>query len=80
MLMWEKICTFAQKLNRIDTKLNSMATAIKAIPTLYGEDAIRFREEMDKVDFAFDNRPYRDIKQDPRYAKMKKILSKAKLY
>lgn len=23
-----------------------MATAIKAIPTLYGEDAIRFREEM----------------------------------
>lgn len=24
-----------------------MATAIKAIPTLHGEDAIRFREEME---------------------------------
>ena len=73
---------FDCNINKIILKiiLTNMATAIKAIPTLYGEDAIRFREEMDKVDLAFDNRPYRDIKQDQRYAKMKKILSKAKLY
>ncbi len=57
-----------------------MATAIKAIPTLYGEDAIRFREEMEKADLECDKRPERDITKDPRYIKMKKILSKAKLF
>ena len=56
-----------------------MATAIKAIPTLYGEDAIRFREETEKVDREFDNRPERDLTTDPRYAMMKKILSKARI-
>ena len=30
-----------------------MATAIKAIPTLHGEDAIRFREEMEANERAF---------------------------
>lgn len=55
-----------------------MAIAIKAIPTLYGEDAFRFREEIDKVDWICDHRPERDIKKDPRYAMMKKVLSKAK--
>ena len=30
-----------------------MATAIKAIPTLYGEDEIRFREEMETNEEAF---------------------------
>lgn len=57
-----------------------MATAIKAIPTLYGEDAIRFREEIEKVDREFDNRPGRDLTTDPRYAMMKKILSKARIF
>lgn len=52
-----------------------MATAIKAIPTLYGEDAIRFREEMEKADLECDKRPERDITKDPRYIKMKKILT-----
>lgn len=56
-----------------------MAIAIKAIPTLYGEDAFRFREEIEKVDRICDHRPERDIKKDPRYAMMKKVLSKAKL-
>ncbi|MGN1213884.1 MAG: hypothetical protein ACI4TR_03215 [Bacteroidaceae bacterium] len=57
-----------------------MAIAIKAIPTLYGEDAIRFREEIEKVDHECDNRPHNDIKQDPRYEIMKKILNKAKIF
>ena len=57
-----------------------MATAIKAIPTLYGEDAIRFREEIEKVDREFDSRPERDLTTDPRYAMMKKILSKARIF
>lgn len=57
-----------------------MALAIKAIPTLYGEDAVRFREEIEKVDQQCDTRPERDLTQDPRYTMMKKILSKAKLF
>ncbi len=57
-----------------------MALAIKAIPTLYGEDAVRFREEIEKVDQKCDTRPERDLTQDPRYAMMKKILSKARLF
>ena len=34
-----------------------MAIAIKAIPTLYGEDAVRFRAAIEKVDQACDTRP-----------------------
>lgn len=56
-----------------------MAIAIKAIPTLYGEDAVRFRAAIEKVDQACDTRPERDLTKDPRYAAMKKILYKAKL-
>ena len=56
-----------------------MALAIKAIPTLHGEDAIRFREEIERVDNECDSRPERDLTQDPRYDMMKKILSKAKV-
>lgn len=61
-------------------KAEIMAIAIKAIPTLYGEDAIRFREEIERVDKENDHRPEHDLTQDPRYAMMKKILSKAKLF
>ena len=57
-----------------------MAIAIKAIPTLYGEDAVRFREEIEKVDKKNDSRPERKLTEDPRYETMKKILSKAKLF
>ena len=38
-----------------------MATAIKAIPTLYGEEARRFRNLADKAERRFDRRPMRDI-------------------
>lgn len=56
-----------------------MAIAIKAIPTLDGEDAIRFREEIEKVDREYDVRPRCDITKDSRYQMMKAILSKAKI-
>lgn len=56
-----------------------MAIAIKAIPTLYGEDAIRFREEIEQTDRECDARPKRDITQDSRYAMMKNILRKARI-
>lgn len=57
-----------------------MAIAIKAIPTLYGDDAVRFRDEIEKVDREYDLRKEHDLTQDPRYATMKKILSKAKFF
>ena len=56
-----------------------MAIAIKAIPTLYGEDAIRFREAIEKTDREYDARPKCDITQDARYVMMTNILSKAKI-
>ena len=32
----------------------TMAIAIKAIPTLYGEDAVRFREAIEQTDREYD--------------------------
>lgn len=54
-----------------------MATAIKAIPTLHGEDAIRFREEMEKNEKAFLSRPKRDRNADPFVIQMRAMLRKA---
>ena len=54
-----------------------MAIAIKAIPTLYGEDAVRFREAIEQADREFDTRPQRDITNDARYVMMKNILRKS---
>ena len=56
-----------------------MAIAIKAIPTLYGEDAARFREAIEQTDREFDSRPQRDITKEVHYVMMKNILRKAKL-
>ena len=56
-----------------------MAIAIKAIPTLYGEDAARFREAIEQTDREFDARPQRDITQDARYIMMKNVLRKARI-
>lgn len=54
-----------------------MATAIKAIPTLYGEDAIRFREEMEANEQAFLNRPKKDREKDPFVIKMRAMLKRS---
>ncbi|MBQ6031463.1 MAG: hypothetical protein IJL29_00405 [Prevotella sp.] len=56
-----------------------MATAIKAIPTLYGEEARRFRNLADKAERRFDSRPMRDITKDPRYHAMRKILERSNI-
>lgn len=54
-----------------------MATAIKAIPTLYGDEARRFREMADETERKFEMRPKRDITADPRYKAMRKILERS---
>lgn len=56
-----------------------MALAIKAIPTLYGDEARRFREMADEVERKYDLRPQRDITADARYRSMRKILERSNL-
>ena len=56
-----------------------MALAIKAIPTLYGEEARRFRDMADDAERNYDLRPKRDIKNDPRYLAMLRILKNSNI-
>lgn len=56
-----------------------MATAIKAIPTLYGEDAIRFREEMERNEQASLQANSHDRDSDPFVIKMREMLKRAGL-
>lgn len=57
----------------------TMATAIKAIPTLYGDEARRFREMADETERKYDMRPKRDLKADPRYQAMRTILERSNI-
>ena len=55
-----------------------MATAIKAIPTLRGEDAICFREEMEANERAFLNsKVKKDRESDPFIMKMREMLKRS---
>ncbi|MFG6426642.1 MAG: hypothetical protein K1W14_09610 [Muribaculaceae bacterium] len=54
-----------------------MAIPIKAIPTLYGEEAARIRRKIDEVEERFASRPQRDITKDPGYIMMRKIIEKS---
>ena len=57
-----------------------MATTIKAIPTLYGDDAARFREEMEANEKAFLNgKTKRGRDSDPFVNKMRRMLKRAML-
>lgn len=56
-----------------------MALAIKAIPTLYGNEARRFRDMADEVEQKFDISPKRDITTDPRYRAMRTILERSNI-
>ena len=57
----------------------TMALAIKAIPTLYGDEARRFREMADETERKFDMRPKRDLTADPRYKAMRTILERSNI-
>ena len=54
-----------------------MAIAIKAIPTLYGEEARRFRDMADEVERRHALRPKRDITKDPEYIAMREMLKRS---
>ena len=58
-----------------------MATAIKAIPTLRGEDDILFREEMEANERAFLNSKIKkDRESDPFIMKMREMLKRSGFY
>ena len=80
------IVTLQQKSRRSQLLLNgirlgdtTMALAIKAIPTLYGDEARRFREMADETERKFDMRPKRDLTADPRYKAMRTILERSNI-
>ena len=54
-----------------------MALAIKAIPSLYGEEARRFQEMADETERKYDISPKRDFKKDPRNRAMRTILERS---
>lgn len=54
-----------------------MATAIKAIPTLYGEEARRFRDMADEAERRYAQRPKRDLTKDPYYIAMREMLKRS---
>ena len=56
-----------------------MAIPIKAIPTLRGEDAVRFREEMEANERAFQNREKREKEKDPFIVAMRAMLKRSGL-
>lgn len=50
-----------------------MALAVKAIPTLYGEEAREFRDRADEVERRYMERPKRDLNKDPRILAVRKM-------
>ena len=68
---------FADEFRKKGTK--TMATAIKAIPTLYGNEARRFRDMADEVERKFAMRPKRDLTTEPNYIAMRRILERSNI-
>lgn len=50
-----------------------MALAVKAIPTLYGDEAREFRDRADEVERRFMERPRRDLNSDPLILEVRKM-------
>ena len=54
-----------------------MALAVKAIPTLYGAEAIRLREEMEAGEAAYESHPRRNRDNDPFIIQMRAMLQRS---
>ena len=57
-----------------------MALEIKAIPTLYGKEARRFRKMAEESERKYDLRIKKDITADPRYKSMLTILNNSPIF
>lgn len=54
-----------------------MATAIKAIPTLYGEEATRFRQMAEEAERRYESASVQDRKSDPYVINMRNMLQRS---
>jgi len=54
-----------------------MATAIKAIPTLYGKEARRFRDMADEVERRYDAAGSQDRGSNPFVISMREMLKRS---
>ncbi len=54
-----------------------MATAIKAIPTLYGEEATRFRKLAEDAERRYEANPQRNSDSDPFVISMRNMLRRS---
>ncbi|MBR5635021.1 MAG: hypothetical protein IKW78_07600 [Prevotella sp.] len=54
-----------------------MATAIKAIPTLYGNEARRFRDMADEVERRYEAASRKDREQNPFVISMREMLKRS---
>ncbi len=54
-----------------------MATAIKAIPTLYGEEAARFRLMAEDAERRYESMPQRSTGSDPFAISMRNMLRRS---
>lgn len=54
-----------------------MATAIKAIPTLYGKAARRFRDMADEAEARYEKIEKKDIADDPFVTSMREMLKRS---
>lgn len=74
---WKKVYIFVP---RLMFKNSIMALEIKAIPTLYGKEARRFRKMAEESERKYDLRTKKDITADPRYKSMLTILSNSPIF
>ena len=61
-------------------KNNIIALEIKAISTLYGKEARRFRKMAEESERKYHLCTKKDITTDPRYKAMQNILSKSPIF
>ena len=54
-----------------------MATAIKAIPTLYGNEARRFRDMADEAERRYESADRKDREQNPFVISMREMLKRS---
>lgn len=54
-----------------------MASAIKAIPTLYGDEARRFRDMADEAERRYEAAGPKDRNNDPFVISMRKMLKRS---
>ena len=52
-----------------------MALAVKAIPTLYGDEAREFRDRADEVERRYMERPRRNLDNDPLIQEVRQLWS-----